>query len=250
MGRDDPYGVTRKAVFDLEFVWKAGWAVASGYLLVLCQISEKFSPLVWVALVPLLFVLRRADTKQALWYGFLWGVVYFGLANLAVTLKGSVVVTHSEHFTTFASTGGSAHVISGWLLAFLCAFGFSLTTLFISTLSRRALFNPILIASVWAAFELVRIKLGVAFGLLADAHHSPFLLNFANFAGLIAVSFLIALANSAWVSLYEWVREKFTPAYRFASLPDFPHILIPNSQIRYQILALVPEVRGPPGAAI
>jgi apolipoprotein N-acyltransferase len=139
----------------------------------------------FLALVPFLHRVVRADSMQALRLGFLLGLFYF-----AVNLAGPLYTAPAQ---TLLRLGAG--------IALCAAFGWT-----VAVARRRWGFNPLLTALLWVAFEFILIRAGFAHGLLAELDvGTGFLYRSGILFGFLAISFIIVLINGILVQAIETV---------------------------------------------
>jgi apolipoprotein N-acyltransferase len=165
-------------------------AFASGILLPLSFPRNDIEAIAWVALVPLLLAIRGATIKRACALSFLAAQVFFmGVFYWINTIGG---------FKWFD------FMLSGiYLSAYVALFGAA-----IALISRYTTMTPLAtIPVVWVACEYVRshfLFINLPWALLG---HSQYLnipiIQVATVAGVYGVSFLIVLANTAFVLIIE-----------------------------------------------
>lgn len=190
-------------------------AIASGLALFLCYHPVAWGFLGWVALAPML-VLVRTQVRPALVYGiaFLGGLCFFTPA------LSWMRVAHSS-------------MAGAWLaLSLYCALYVPLAIALIRFLDRRAV--PLVLSAplVWVALEYVRCHFlsGFSWYLLAHTQHDFLpIIQITDLGGVFVVSFVVAAVNGLVCDLaYQFpeVRQWFLltelPAYRhYASLEAF-----------------------------
>src|SRR5262249_42873180 len=144
-------------------------------------------PCAWLALVPLILVVRGRATGGAAAYGALAGFVSGWAATwwLAKAVAG--------YFQAGILVGALA-MSAAYVVAVSSAF--VLFALGVRVLAER---GPFALAALWTACELVRTRVfGQPWGLLGYTQHGkPALLQIAAVTGVYGVSFLVALGNAA-----------------------------------------------------
>lgn len=164
-----------------QLVWLA---LGSGGLLWLSHFPVGLGALGWVALAPLLAVVRLCQTgKAAFGYGWLAGLVFY------VPALQWLRVADPRMYAT-------------WLaLAFYCSLYVGVAVWLVRWLDRRCRLPLVLIVpGVWVGLEYCRswILGGFAWYFLAHTQHRQlWLLQVADFAGAYGVSFLVAAVNAA-----------------------------------------------------
>jgi apolipoprotein N-acyltransferase len=153
-------------------------AIGTGLLLAFAFSFPNYSFLIWLSLVPLFFTLERVNFKQAFLIGWLAGLVFFGLLLSWIAVFG----------------------ITAWLfLIFYQALFLGFFCLLALSVFQKAnlFFQPLFVASVWVAVEVVRAsgKWGFGWGLLGSAINNLKIIQAASVIGEFGLSFLIVLAN-------------------------------------------------------
>jgi len=166
-------------------------ASASGVLLVLGFPLFNVYPIVWVALVPLLFALRQKNSRTSFSLGLLTGFFYF--------LGTLFWVYHSMYYY------GGVPLVFSILLLILLSLILSLyigifSTLF-NFLSMHSSVPALLTAPVlWVTLEYVRTYAltGFPWSILGYSQHSFLpLIQIADITGIYGISFLVAAFNGA-----------------------------------------------------
>jgi apolipoprotein N-acyltransferase len=182
-----------------------GLSLATGVMLWLCHFPVAWGWLAWIALVPVL-TLVRAESRG--WWLFLcaWSA---GLA----------------YFFPAISWMSVAHpaMAAGWvLLSTYCSLYFPLAIWIVRRLERNTPLPLVLtFPVVWTALEFFRCFFGTGFSwyLLAHTQHNYLaLIQISDLGGAFGVSFLIALVN---VVLMESV-TRLAPVRRWLALSDRP----------------------------
>jgi apolipoprotein N-acyltransferase len=165
-------------------------ALLSGLLLILAFPKLDQGWLAWVALVPLLLAIRKADTKSAFIIGFASGwVQYLGVTYWTVH--------------TMNVYGGLPLVVCIVLLLLLAAYLALYTGLFTAALARlcpKPWLLVLLAPAVWTALEFMRSWLftGFPWELLGYSQYDyPWLIQWADLFGVYAISALIVAVNAA-----------------------------------------------------
>lgn len=159
------------------------FAGSSALLLLLACLWPDLWFISFLALVPFLHRVIRANPAQALRLGLLLGFSYFTI-NLATPLYTHTTATVVRLMTAIALCGAF-----GWAVA---------------AVRRRCGFNPLVTALLWVVFELILIRAGFAHGLLAEMDVSTGLLfRLGILFGFLAVSFIIVLFNAILVLAIE-----------------------------------------------
>ncbi|MBI4373170.1 MAG: apolipoprotein N-acyltransferase [Candidatus Omnitrophica bacterium] len=181
-------------------------ALISALLLILSFPKFSVWPLAWVALVPILFCMRRMNrSRHAFFYAFIFGFLFF-----FVTCEW---LRHVSYF--------------GWLVvATVCAFYFGVFGMAAHWFLKRNLFSLslLVIPSAWAVLEWVRAEIPVwAFGWNLLAHtqsHDLSIAALASFVGAYGLSWLMVFANLSLFFLIDSLitrRKSEIPAILFAS---------------------------------
>lgn len=177
------------SVLRLPYIYQ----VVSGLLLALSYPSPGLGFLAWFALVPLLISLSRAQNpSQALGFGLITGIVFFGV---------------SMHWLTHVTT-------AGWMILSLLE-SVSLMTFAWLAFAGIKFFKPVVfkilwIALAWTVTEFLRSEMpvfGFGWNLLAYSQSSYVpLIQFANVLGAYGLGFLIACVNAAF--FYAWFKRR------------------------------------------
>jgi apolipoprotein N-acyltransferase len=175
-------------------------ALASGFLLWLCYFPADWGWLAWLALVPLL-VLVRSPARASRIYLCAWAG---GLAFYLPALQ-------------WMRVADPRMAITWLLLAQYCSLYFPVTVFLLRLLDRRTRL-PLTITTpvVWTALEYFRSTFGTGFSwyLLAHSQHDYLpLIQVADLTGAYGVSFLIAAANGLlFEALYSrgWFRSRWS----------------------------------------
>lgn len=166
-------------------------AFVAGCSLPLAFAPVDFFPLAFIAIFLLLKTWQSATAKQAAWYGFLFGIGYFGVGISWV-------------YISFTQFGGVHWAVSALVTASLIAF-LSLYPMSIGWISNRwwnqATFVRyiVIIPALWAGMEWMRSWLLSGFPWLSLGYsqfHSP-LTGFAPVLGVYGVSWLVVLSAAS-----------------------------------------------------
>ncbi|MCI0456235.1 MAG: apolipoprotein N-acyltransferase [Gemmataceae bacterium] len=167
-------------------------AVASAGLLYLCYFPVAWGWLAWVALVPLLCLVRaRASRRRVFFAAYLGGLLFFW-----PVLQWMRVADYRMYYT--------------WaMLATYCALYFPAAILIVRRLDRNTRL-PLVVTfpAVWVALEFARSFLltGFAWYYLGHAQHDYLaLIQVADLGGAYTVSLLVAAVNvCVFEALYAW----------------------------------------------
>ncbi|MGC8834121.1 MAG: apolipoprotein N-acyltransferase [Armatimonadota bacterium] len=157
-----------------------GGAVLSGILLAAAFPYPDVGLAAWVALVPLILVLRTATTSEALVLGYLCGFAFFGIlfgwcAVFGYAAWAALTLIQAVFFAVFAAVAAPMCRRGGW----------------------TAVFG---VPAAWVAVEWLRAlgPLGVSWGTLSVSQHRNLpLLQAAALGGPYLLSFLVVMGNSA-----------------------------------------------------
>jgi apolipoprotein N-acyltransferase len=180
-----------------------GLALASGAMLWLCHFPVAWSWLAWVALVPLLALVRAEARPRWLF--------------LCAWLGGSLYYWPAISWMTVADT----RMVACWaLLSFYCSLYFPLVIFLVRRLERCTPL-PLFVTfpAVWTALEFFRSWFGTGFSwyLLAHTQHNALhVIQIADLGGAFAVSFLVATVN---VVLFE-AATRLTFMRRVLGVPE------------------------------
>jgi apolipoprotein N-acyltransferase len=151
--------------------------------------------LAWIALVPLLFVLRNSSPKFACLFSWLTGTGFFLGVFFWITYVRGVTWLHFS-------------IMGLYLGLYFLIFG-----LLSNIISKKSKI-PFIIAApaLFVATEYLRLNAGFAaqpMNLLAYTQHSNLpLIQMSSFTGVYGVSFIIVLANAAFADLLAYCIEK------------------------------------------
>jgi len=152
------------------------FAGSSALLLLIAGLIPGYRFLSAFALVPFLFRISRAGTREAVRLGLLLGGSYF-----AVLLTAEFTTSFWVAFTKLA-VGTALFAVFGGI------FG---------TLRQRRICTPIVVAGLWVILELGLIKAGVVPGILGQVSPGAGLIyKAAALFGFLGISFFIVLFNS------------------------------------------------------
>ena len=158
----------------------AGAAVLSGLLLAAAFPHPDVGVAAWVALVPLMLVLRTATIRRALALGYICGLVFFGIlfswcAVFGYAAWAALVPIQAVFTAVFAAVAAPMCRKGGW----------------------GAVFG---VPAAWVAVEWLRAlgPLGVSWGALSVSQHRNLpLLQAAALGGPYLLSFLVVMGNAA-----------------------------------------------------
>ncbi|WP_455383605.1 apolipoprotein N-acyltransferase [Salinispira pacifica] len=180
------------------------------------------APLAYIALVPLLLVLRYAGIGRAIFYGVTFGVLQTMLANFwlgtfsLVSLQ-FITVTFAVEYTLFMT-------VLVWLI------------------KRLPKISWILVPIAWVAFDFLRSRgfLGYSWGMLGSSQYAALpLIQIAAVTGIWGVTFVVTLVNSSVAqAIYLWTRTTSGPLP--AQSPTGPANTV--SDRRRRLASLVPLV--------
>ena len=162
----------------------------SGGLLWMCYFPLALAPLAWIALVPLLSLVRLPISRgRVFWGSFLAGMAFF------VTVLQWLRVADYRMYATWI------------MLSVYCSFYFPIGIFLIRALDRRTRLPLMLsVPIVWTALEFLRsfIMEGFAWYFLGHSQHSILpLVQIADLTGVYGVSFLVAAVNG-WLFECLW----------------------------------------------
>lgn len=186
-----------------------GLSLATSFLLVLCFPNQDLGFLAWVAWVPFLWAADQVgNRKQALFFGGVTGVIFFGL---------------SMHWLTHVSA-------VGWIfVAFIEAgfFGVFAVCVFEVLRIRLWILRIFYLAVFWTVIELLRSEFpifGLGWNLLAYSQTQyPVFLQSANTVGAYGLGFIIFLVNASFFELTRiWAVKKLVPSKNEKILSRIP----------------------------
>ncbi len=145
-------------------------------------------PCIWIALVPLFFVLDGKSIKSAFGWGYACGFLFF-----AGTLGWFIYVTYPGAFLIIA-------YLSLYFAVFAAAFVY---------FKKLPLVTRILtLAAVWAALEFIRAHALSGFGWVSLGHSqykNYLLIQIADITGVYGISFLVVLVNMLVFETFKWL---------------------------------------------
>lgn len=192
------------------------WSTASGVLLWLALPPADLGPIGFVALVPLLWAIRRARPRRGALIGVAFGLVFYGIL-LSWLIPVSIL--------------GWAALVVG-VGAFLALFGAIVPALW---RDRAPIRTALAVGAAWALVEWLRsawpfggwswVSLG------ATQHDNPITLPAASVIGAVGLGFLVAAINTLVLAVLlrrgEW-RRALTPAAVAVGLAVLP-LLVPTT---------------------
>jgi apolipoprotein N-acyltransferase len=153
-------------------------ATTSGLLLALALPPFDLDRLAFVALVPLLWAWRGASTRDGAWYGFAFGLAYFGIVFAWARYFGVVAIM------PFVLANAAYPAAAGALLG---------------AYTRRGVRSPWLVAAVWVVFEGLRARWPLGGLPWAEVgmtlHDWSWGRALATWGGIPLASFLVVAAN-------------------------------------------------------
>ncbi|MCL5104522.1 MAG: apolipoprotein N-acyltransferase [Armatimonadetes bacterium] len=171
-------------------------ATISGLLLALAMPKPGMWPLAWVALVPLLVVMRRSGPRAAAVCGFVTGTVYFGVILFWLTLFG--------HLPWVATV----FLLGGLPMALFAVVGCRLMP------ERIGWWGYIAIPAAWTAVQWLRSlgPLGLPWGSMAHIHANVLgLIQISSLTGAWGIDFLVCLFNVAIIGTLSAKRGRWLP---------------------------------------
>ena len=202
------------------------FAGSSALLLLCANLFPDYWFFSFIALIPLFRRILMAEPDRALRLGFLFGLSFFGvsLINLCLVAPFAALVKIACGTALFAGFG--------WA---------------VSWGRRRWGFNPLIVALLWIALELVIIRLGFSGGLLVgESAARPAFGGMATLFGFLSISFLIVLLNSIFIYALEAVATLVTAREIAIARGERKwDLLLTPGPITYQPY-LIPLGRGPP----
>lgn len=194
-------------------------AALSGILLTMAFPKAGWAVVAWIALVPLITVVRDAPAAQAFRLGFIAGLAHY------MTLLYWIVPTMQiyGHLPLYVSAP-VLFLFSGYLALYVGLF-----SLLAALLCRGNEFRPLWIPPAWVAAEYLRASLltGFPWELLGYSQHgTTALIQVADLAGVYGVSFLVVLGNTAASQAYRLLVRVRLGKARTAALPAAATALI------------------------
>ena len=178
-------------------------ALLSGLLMVLIFPKADQGWLAWVALVPLLLGLRKADWRQGLTIGFITGLVhYLGLMYWT---------THTMHIYGHLPMYLSVFILV--LFATCLALYTGVFGLVLARINPRPWQLPLIAPAVWVAVEMLRSVLftGFPWELLGYSQYDHlWVLQWADLFGVYGLSSLIVMVNSVVaLGVLHWIDKSW-----------------------------------------
>jgi apolipoprotein N-acyltransferase len=184
-------------------------AILSGILLWLCHFPVAWGWLAWIALVPLLSLVRSGARPRAIY----WSAWLGGLAFFLPVLQWTRVAHPYMHMAWVA-------------LAIYCALYVPLAIFFVRRLDRNTRFPLVLtVPLVWTGLEYFRSFFGTGFAwyFLGHSQHDFLeVIQISDLGGAYLVTVLVAMVNAfVFELLYagRWFRELLTPPKDASSPP-------------------------------
>lgn len=171
--------------------------VASGLILPFSFAPTSFWPLAVVSLAVLYYVIQNATPRQGFWFGWLFGLGYFGI--------GVHWVYYSLHLFGAAIAPLAALLTLVFVLV-MTVFPALTVMLWCRYKSvRTPIFNAFLFASLWVLSELLRGKImdGFPWILLGYSQTTGPIGHLAPFVGVYGLSFFIALFGCSLIVLIQ-----------------------------------------------
>jgi apolipoprotein N-acyltransferase len=157
-------------------------AVAAGALLSLANPPADLGPVAFLALVPLLWILREIRPRRGAWFGFAFGLTYYGILMYWLLPFGVIA-----WFPLVLSQAGYA-ALFGALFPLLWRHD-------------RPITSALAAAALWTAVDWARGNWPVGGftwgGLGYTQHANPLLIPLASVTGVWGVTFVVLLGNAA-----------------------------------------------------
>lgn len=181
----------------MKKIHKLFLSVLSGVLYSSAFPPFEVSILAWFSLVPLLFVVKKSDSRESFWFSYLagivcWSCILYWLHN--VTVPGTIV------------------------LILLMSIVWALFGLMASIIFKYSI-NLFLLAFLWIVLEYIRSHLftGFPWALLGYSQYKNInLIQIADLTGAYGVSFLIVIFNAAFYAFLS--RSKRRISYMMVAL--------------------------------
>jgi apolipoprotein N-acyltransferase len=178
-------------------------AGAAGALLSLANPPTDLGPIAFVALVPLLWVLRDARPRRGALLGFVFGLVYYGVLVSWLLLFGFIA-----WFPLVASQAAYA-ALFGLLFPFVWR-------------DRRPLVSALAVSGLWTAIDWARATWpfgGFTWGGLGYTQHgNGLVLPLASLTGVWGLTFVVLLVNALLLAIALTVRRSPRPALALAAV--------------------------------
>jgi apolipoprotein N-acyltransferase len=161
-------------------------AVAAGVLLSLANPPVDIGPIAFLALVPLLWVLRGARTRRGAWYGLVFGLTYYGILMYWLLPFGVIA-----WFPLVLSQAGYAALFGALFPAIWR--------------DESPIRSALAAAALWTAIDWARGSWpvgGFTWGGLGYTQHAdPMLLPLASVTGVWGVTFVVVVGNAIVVAV-------------------------------------------------
>jgi apolipoprotein N-acyltransferase len=170
-------------------------AALTGVLLVVAFPKADLWPIAFVALVPLLVVLRGAGWRAAAKLGFATGLVFFVGSLYWVA---STVVNYGG--LPWVVAAGVLLLLAGYLSIFIAGFG-----AVVAVVGQRGAAFVLSTAAAWVAFEFLRSHLftGFPWNLLGHSQYQNLqFIQVAAVTGVYGISFVVAGVNAAIANVF------------------------------------------------
>ncbi len=180
----------------------------------------------FIALIPVLWKISRASSKECFCLGFLLGLTFLSFCNPETFFSApiSTIVKISCGTILFALWGWAAGLIRQY-------FGFS----------------PIIVSGLWVFFELALIRLGYISGILASSIPStPFFLRLATLFGLGIISFIVVLLDSLLIKAIEYAAKTLKARILGFSISEQSWDFAETCRLFSERFYFIPQLRGPP----
>ncbi|MFZ3065643.1 MAG: apolipoprotein N-acyltransferase [Nitrospirota bacterium] len=177
-------------------------SAASGILIALSFPKFGLFPLAWIGLAPLLIILKDKYKKEAFWFGWLAGLVFF-----LITINWVTITMHSY---------GKVPMPVSYAIMFLLALYLGLYTALFAYLYNMAkeaspVIRLIIGPCIWTALELLRnyFITGFPWALLGYSQYELLeIIQIADITGVYGVSFLIVMSNIAIAEIAILIRKR------------------------------------------
>ncbi len=177
-------------------------SAASGILIALSFPKFGLFPLAWIGLAPLLIILKDKYKKEAFFFGWLAGLVFF-----LITINWVTITMHNY---------GKVPIILSYMIMFLLSLYLGLYTAVFSYLlnlikNHSPQTKVIIGSSIWIGLELIRnyFITGFPWALLGYSQYEFLeIIQIADITGVYGVSFLIVMVNIAIAEIAILIRKR------------------------------------------
>ncbi len=177
-------------------------SAASGILIALSFPKFGLFPLAWIGLAPLLIILKDKYKKEAFWFGWLAGLVFF-----LITINWVTITMHNYGKVPMPVSYAIMFLLASYLGLYTALFAY----LYNMTKEGSPVIRLIIGPCIWAALELLRnyFITGFPWALLGYSQYEFLeIIQIAEITGVYGVSFLIVMSNIAIAEIAILIRKR------------------------------------------